>query len=227
MSADLPTAPRALRPAVDAVPRRLVVLSAGVRQPSSTRLLADRLADATVAALAAVGVPVAVTVVELRDHARDLTSMMLTGVATPSVQTMLDTVAGADAVIAVTPIYTGSYPGMFKDAVDLLAPDALAGVPVLVGATAGTGRHALALEYAVRPLFGHLHAVVVPTGVVAATEDFGEVAGSSTADERPLAQRVERAAHELAALVAARPPAAPPADPFALTTSFEDLLRGR
>ncbi|HWS58562.1 MAG TPA: CE1759 family FMN reductase, partial [Actinotalea sp.] len=157
---------------------------------------------------------------------RDLTGLVLTGVATPPLSAALDAIAGADAVIAVTPIYSASYPGMFKDAFDLLPPDALAGVPVLIAATAGTARHSLALEFAVRPLLVHLKAVVVPTGVFVATEDFGEVAGSTTADEVPLAARVGRAARELAALVVARPPASGAADPFALTSSFEDLLRG-
>ncbi|HWS58475.1 MAG TPA: NAD(P)H-dependent oxidoreductase, partial [Actinotalea sp.] len=132
--ADVPAGPGVVDPA----PRRLVVVSGGVRQPSSSRLLADRLAQATTAELAAAGLTVDVTVVELRDHARDLTGMVLTGVATPQLSAALDAIAGADAVIAVTPIYSASYPGMFKDAFDLLPPDALAGVPVLIAATAGT-----------------------------------------------------------------------------------------
>lgn len=111
---------------------------------------------------------------------------------------------------------------------DVLGQDALDGMPVLIGATAGTARHSLALEHALRPLFAYLRSVVVPTAVFGATEDFGQVTGSTTDDTTPLAVRVERAARELAALVAAREPRGPggPADPFALTTSFEDLLAG-
>jgi FMN reductase len=93
---------------------------------------------------------------------------------------------------------------------------------VLIAATAGTARHSLALEYAMRPLFAYLRAVVAPTAVFAAADDWGGggVAGGA------LDERIRRAAGELADLVAARPPAAP-ADPFAdPTTSFEDLLRG-
>ena len=44
----------------------------------------------------------------------------------------------------------------------------LAGKPVLIGATGGTARHSLALEYALRPLFSYLRTVVVPTAVYAA-----------------------------------------------------------
>lgn len=89
-------------------------------------------------------------------------------------------------------MFSASYSGLFKMFVDILDPDALTGVPVLVAATAGTARHALVLDYALRPLFTYLRAVVVPTGVFAATEDFGGTG---------LSERVARAGDELAALV--------------------------
>jgi FMN reductase len=93
---------------------------------------------------------------------------------------------------------------------------------VLLGATAGTARHSLALEHAVRPLFSYLRAVTVPTAVFAASEDW---AGAGV--DRALADRIDRAAGELADLVTGRPPSARPVDPFAdPETSFEDLLRG-
>jgi len=216
---DARTAPSAVR--------HLVVVSGGVGQPSSTRLLADRMTGSAVASLAVVGLTAQVEVVDVRDLARDQTSMVLTGVPTPRLGEAFGVVAAADAVLLVTPIYSGSYPGMVKDFLDLLPPDALRGLPVLMGATAGTARHALALEHAVRPLLSHLGALVVPTGVFAATEDFGEVTGSTTADEVPLSVRISRAGTELAELVAQRAPRSPAADPFALTASFEELLRGQ
>ncbi len=203
--------------------RRLVTLSAGHRQPSSTRLLADRMTAATVAALAEAGVEVESTTIDVREHARDLTTMMLTGFPSPALSAVLDKVGEADAVLVVTPIYSGSYPGMLKDLVDLLPEKVLAGVPVLMGATAGTARHALALEHSLRPLLSYLRALVVPTGVFAATEDFGDSTGS-TADATPLAERIDRAATELAALLASRPARAV-RDPFAVP-DLEALLRG-
>ena len=45
--------------------------------------------------------------------------------------------------------------------------------PCLIAATGGTERHSLVLEHALRPMFSYLHAVVSPTGVYAATDDFG------------------------------------------------------
>jgi FMN reductase len=200
--------------------RTLAVVSAGLSVPSSTRLLADRLTAATVAALRERGVDATVEVVELREHARDLADNLVAGFPNGSLRTALDTVAGADGLIAVTPIFSASYSGLFKTFFDVLPRDALTGKPVLVGATAGTARHSLALEHALRPLLAYLRAVVAPTAVFAASEDWGDVAGDGA-----LAERIERAAAELADLVAQRAPAAP-ADPFADPTPFETLLRG-
>jgi FMN reductase len=201
--------------------RTLAVVSAGLSVPSSTRLLADRLASATVEALRARGVDATVEVVELREHARDLADDLVTGFPNTNLRGALDTVAGADGLIAVTPIFSASYSGLLKTFFDVLDKDALTGKPVLMGATAGTARHSLALEHALRPLFAYLRAVVAPTAVFAASEDW---AGGDVTD-RGLAERIERAAGELADLVAQRPQTTPP-DPFADPIPFEALLRG-
>ncbi len=198
--------------------RTIAVVSAGLGTPSSTRLLADRLTAATVDALRERGVESTVEVVELREHARDLADNLVTGFANEPLRAAVETVTGADGVIAVTPIFSASYSGLFKTFVDVLDKDALTGTPVLIGATAGTARHSLALEHAMRPLFAYLRAIVVPTAVFAAAEDW------AGADD-PLVDRVRRAAGELADLVTARPPKVP-ADPFADAVSFEQMLRG-
>ncbi len=203
--------------------RTLAVVSGGLSNPSSTRMLADRLTAATVAALQARGEDATVEVVELRAHARDLADNLVTGFANQELRTALETVTGADGLIAVTPIFSASYSGLFKTFFDVLDKEALVGKPVLLGATAGTARHSLALEHAVRPLFSFLRAVTVPTAVFAAAEDW---AGAGADDA--LAGRIDRAAGELAGLVTGRPATARPVDPFAdPTTSFEDLLKGR
>jgi len=202
--------------------RTIAVVSAGLSNPSSTRLLADRLAAATVAALRARGDDATVEVVELRDHARGLADNLTTGFAGPELQAAIDTVTGADAVIAVTPVFSASYSGLFKTFVDVLDKDALIGTPVLLGATAGTARHSLVVEFAMRPLFAFLRALPVPTGVFAAAEDWA--GGGDTA----LVGRIDRAAAELADVLAGRPAATRPVDPFAdPTTSFEELLNRR
>jgi FMN reductase len=204
--------------------RTLAVVSGGLSVPSSTRLLADRLTAATVDALKARGEDTTVEVVELRSHARDLADNLVTGFANQALRTAIDTVIGADGLIAVTPIFSASYSGLFKTFFDVVDKDSLVGTPVLLGATAGTARHSLALEHAVRPLFAYLRAVAVPTAVFAATEDWAGAGGI----DRALAGRIDRAAGELADLVSGRPATARPVDPFAdPTTSFEDLLKGR
>jgi FMN reductase len=182
-------------------------------------LLADRLAATVDRALRLYDEQAEVVTIELRDLAHPLTDHLLTGFPSPELEEALATVAGDDAVIAVTPVFSASDSGLFKTFFDVLEPDALAGKPVLVAATAGTARHSLVLDFAMRPLFTYLRAVVVPTGVFAATEDFGSTAGGA------LAARVERAAKELADAVAGRRPSAP-VDPFENPTPFEDLLRG-
>lgn len=201
--------------------RTLAVVSAGLSTPSSTRLLADRLSAATVEALRARGDDATIEVVELRAHARDLADNLVTGFPNESLRAAVETVAGADGLIAVTPIFSASFSGLFKSFFDVPDKDALAGTPVLLGATAGTARHSLALEHAMRPLFAYLRTVTVPTAVFAAAEDWGGV-------DRALAERIDRAAGELADLVTGRPAAPRAVDPFAdPEISFEELLRGR
>ena len=203
--------------------RTLAVVSAGLSVPSSTRLLADRLTTATVAALRERGEDATVEVVELREHARDVADALVTGFPNAALRAAVETVTGADALIAVTPVFTASYSGLFKSFLDVLEKDALTGTPVLMGATAGTARHSLVLEHAMRPLFSYLRAVPVPTAVFAASEDWAGGDGTST----ELSRRITRAAGELADVVTGRPATARPADPFADVPSFEDLLRGQ
>ncbi|MFL5679293.1 MAG: FMN reductase [Chloroflexota bacterium] len=200
--------------------RSLVVVTAGLSQPSSTRLLADRLLAATTRRLADAGVDAAVEIHELRDHAQDLTNNLLTGFPSPRLRAAIDAVVAADGLIAVTPIFNASYSGLFKMFFDVLERDSLSGKPVLVAATGGTARHSLALEHAMRPLFAYLNAAVVPTAVFAAAEDWGE----TTAPDGALVERIDRAARELAGSMAARPHTAP-VDPYAAAAPFEELLR--
>ena len=200
--------------------RSLVVISAGLSQPSSTRLLADQLSAAAVAAAGERDIRLDVRVVELRDLAHDIANHLLTGFPPAALKDALDAVAGADALIAVSPIFSASYSGLFKSFFDVVDKDALADKPVVIAATAGTARHSLALEHALRPLFAYLRAVVVPTSVFAASDDWG----ADSADGL-LQSRITRAAEELARELEHRAPAQV-TDPFALTVNFEDLLKG-
>ncbi len=200
--------------------RTVAVVTGGLGRPSSTRLLADRLAEATDRALRLYDEEVQVEVVELRELAHDITDHLLTGFPSGDLAKAIGTVVDADAVIAVSPVFSASYSGLFKSFFDILEEGALAGKPVLMGATAGTARHSLVLDFAMRPLFVYLRAVVVPTAVFAASEDFGSNASGS------LAERADRAGRELADLVVGSRATAP-VDPFDNPTPFEQLLSGQ
>ena len=198
-------------------PGVIAVVTAGLTQPSSTRLLADQLAAAVQDNLDGRGVPREVVMIELREVAHDLTNHLLTGFPSAELAKVLDTVAQADAVIAVTPTFSASYNGLFKMFFDVLEDKALAGKPVLIGATGGTERHSLVLEFALRPLFAYLQAVIVPTAVYAASSDWGSGAAK-------LHERINRAAAELVDLIdgGSRRPAH--VDPYEEPTPFEQLL---
>jgi FMN reductase len=200
------------------VTRTLAVVSAGLSQPSSSRLLADRLA----AAVAEVLDPLDVTVIEVREHAHDVVNNLLTGFPSPTLERALDAVVAADGLIAVSPIFNASYSGLFKSFFDVFEDSALLDKPVLLGATGGTARHSLALEHALRPLMTYLRATPVPTSVFAAPEDW---AGADSGPSGALAGRIERAARELADQMARQESRTAP-DPFDLPLTFDRLLAG-
>ncbi|UBU10099.1 FMN reductase [Nonomuraea gerenzanensis] len=193
---------------------KLVVVTAGLTQPSSTRLLADRLTEAV-----AQRAEVEVRVVELRDLAVDIANNFVTGFPNTRLREVVEAVTQADGLIAVTPVFSGSYSGLFKSFFDVIDNTALAGKPVLIAATGGTPRHSLALEHALRPLFAYLRAVVVPTAVYAAAEDWG---GGRDAFTDGLGERIARAAQELADLLLHRAPARQ--EPEVAVVPFEQQL---
>lgn len=173
--------------------RSLLVISAGLSQPSSSRRLADMLAEATRAKISARGEGAQIDVIEVRDLAFELaTAMTDQTTQTPLLARAKQQVADADGLIAVTPVFQGSYSGLFKMFFDTLEPHALDNLPTIIAATAGSSRHSLILDYALRPLFNQLHANIVPTGVFQAAEDLG------TPEGERIASRIERSAIQLA-----------------------------
>ncbi|QNP70946.1 FMN reductase [Streptomyces roseirectus] len=192
---------------------KLVVVSAGLSVPSSTRLLGERLS----AAVAREVTGVEVEFVELRELAVEIAHQFVSGFPGAGLRSAFDAVAQADGLIVVTPVFSASYSGLFKSFFDLLEKDSLAGKPVLIAATGGTARHSLVLDHALRPLFSYLRAVVVPTGVYAASEDWGA---------EGLPERVERAAGELGGLMRGLSGARAPEvrDEFEISVPFEQRL---
>ncbi|WP_030164745.1 MULTISPECIES: FMN reductase [Actinomycetes] len=198
-------------------PTRVVVVSAGAGEPSSTRLLADRLS----AAVKAQHDSVVVETVDLREIAVDVARSMIAGFPVGAADPAVKAVVEADAVIAATPVFNASYSGLFKSFFDIIGKDSFAGKPVLIAATGGSPRHSMVLDHAVRPMFSYLRAVVVPTGVYAASEDWAGTSG----DTATLADRVDRAAGELVALLGGtRTTASPVDDDEAGIANFARLL---
>lgn len=175
-------------------PLRLVLVSAGIGNPSSTRLLADRVARKTLDLLTEAEVPATASVVELGPLAVEIARATVAGVPAAELRAAIERLAAADAVVVATPVYKAGISGLFKSFVDLLDNDLLVAKPVLLAATAGSTRHALVADEQMRPLFAYMRALTLPTSVFAATEDWGAAA---------LGKRIERAALELSVLVRA------------------------
>ena len=175
-------------------PRRLAVITAGTGNPSSTRQLTDRIAQASIDRLAAAGHAATVSVIELAPLAVDTARAAIAGFPDDELQAAIDRLAAADAIIAASPVYKAGISGVFKTFVDILDNDLIVAKPVLLAATGGTARHALVIDDQMRPLFAYMRALTLPTSVYAAPEDWGT---------SELGTRIERAATELAVLVRA------------------------
>ena len=75
---------------------RLVVVSAGASDPSSTRLLADRTAERAVRLAAGHGHTVTVSVVDLREIAADISTALVSQLITPKLRQAIAVLGEAD-----------------------------------------------------------------------------------------------------------------------------------
>ncbi|MGW2092840.1 CE1759 family FMN reductase [Promicromonospora sukumoe] len=173
-------------------PLSLVVVSAGVSDPSSTRLLADRIAQKSLDTLREAGMQATASVVDLGPLAVDIARALVSGFPGPELKEAIARLAAADAVIAAAPVYKAGISGLFKSFADVLDNDLLVAKPVVLAATGGSARHAMVPDEQLRPLFAFLRALPVPTSVYATPEDWGSP---------DLGKRVARAATELTLLL--------------------------
>ncbi|MDB5538863.1 MAG: reductase [Devosia sp.] len=173
-------------------PVRLVVINAGVSDPSSTRMLVDRVAQASLDRLSAAGLTTSIGIIDLAPLAVDIAKAIVAGFPNDRVQSAIDTLARADAIIAATPVYKAGISGLFKSFIDLIDNDLLIAKPVVLAATAGTSRHAMVADEQMRPLFAFLRAMPVPTSIFAAPEDWSSP---------EFGARIDRAATELTQFV--------------------------
>ncbi len=170
----------------------LAVVSAGVSDPSSTRLLTDRITQKAIDTLREAGIRARVSSIGLAPLAVDIARSLVAGYPNEPVQAAIDRLAAADAVVAGTPVYKAAVSGLFKSFADLIDNDLLIAKPVILAATGGTARHAMVVDEQMRPLFAFLRALPLPTSLYAAPEDWG------TSD---LGKRIARAATELTLLL--------------------------
>jgi len=171
---------------------KLVVVSAGTSDPSSTRLLADHAAEGVVKLAAAHGHPVTVGVIELRELSSDIATALTSQLITPKLEQAITALADADGIIAAAPVYKAGASGLFTSFFHVLDNDLIIAKPVILAATAGTARHALVVDDQMRALFAFLRAMTVPTSLFAAPEDWSDTG---------LGKRVDRAALELVLLM--------------------------
>jgi FMN reductase len=171
---------------------KLAVVSAGTGDPSSTRLLADRIAERAASVAAGHGNAVTVSGIELRDITADISTALTSQLITPKLQQAVTVLGEADGIVAATPVYKAGASGLFTSFFDALDNDLLIAKPVVLAATAGTARHALVADDQMRPLFAYLRALTAPTSVFAAPEDWGDP---------ELNKRIDRVALELVLLM--------------------------
>jgi FMN reductase len=173
---------------------KLIVVTAGVSDPSSSRLLGDRIAQRCIDNLGVTGKSASVRTIEVAPLAVAVAKATISGRLDSSLQAAIDMLVPADAVIVVTPIYKAGVSGLFKSFIDLLDGDLLVAKPMILAATAGSPRHALVVDEEMRSLFAYFRAMTTPTAVFASPEDWASTA---------LGKRIDRAATELAVLVGA------------------------
>lgn len=117
-------------------------------------------------------VPCEQRLVELGQLAPQLAGAVWRSQLPESVERELAAVEQADILVVTTPVYRGSYTGLFKHFFDFLHQDALVDTPILLAATGGSERHALMIDHQLRPLFSFFQARTLPLGVYATDKDF-------------------------------------------------------
>lgn len=164
-----------------------VGLSGNITSPSKTRSLTQRALG-----FAHEVVDIESEIFEISDFGIELGAARRLTDLSPDAQAKVARLLAADALVVATPIYKGSYPGLFKHLIDLLDPSALLRKPVLIAATGGGDRHALAVEHQLRPLFAFFEARVLGTAVHVSDRDFTD--GVLTSE--PAIERLRRAVEE-------------------------------
>jgi FMN reductase len=148
-------------------PLRLVAVSGGLQRPSKSAALAEHLLE-----LIADAFPCEQRLIELGPLAPQFAGAVWRSQLPETVERELAAIERADVLVVATPVYRGSYTGLFKHFFDFIDQDALIDKPVLLAATGGSERHALVIDHQLRPLFSFFQARTLPLGVYATDNDF-------------------------------------------------------
>ena len=167
---------------------KVVAVSGSVQRPSRTLVLVEQL----LAALAEV-LPIDVHLITLEELAPAIGGTSYRDQLPGRVQAELAAIESADVLVVGSPVYRGSYTGLFKHLFDLVHHEALIDVPVLLAATGGSDRHALVIDHQLRPLFSFFQARTLPLGVYASEQDFSGHEITSKALRERIALAVARA----------------------------------
>ena len=167
---------------------KVVAVSGSVQRPSRTLVLVEQL----LAALAEV-LPIDVHLITLEELAPAIGGTSYRDQLPGRVQAELAAIESADVLVVASPVYRGSYTGLFKHLFDLVHHEALIDVPDLLAATGGSDRHALVIDHQLRPLFSFFQARTLPLGVYASEQDFNGYDITSQALRDRIALAVTRA----------------------------------
>ncbi|PAM72893.1 FMN reductase [Stenotrophomonas maltophilia] len=150
-------------------PLRIVAVSGGLQRPSRAATLAEHLLG-----LIGENMRSEQQLIELGELAPQLAGALWRSQLPEVVERQLVAVERADVLVVSTPVYRGSYTGLFKHFFDFIDQDALVDIPILLAATGGSDRHALVIDHQLRPLFSFFQARTLPLGVYATDRDFAE-----------------------------------------------------
>lgn len=196
-------------------PFRLVALSGNLQRPSRSRALAELIARRVQQQA-----PVIIEQYDPVDAGPGLGAALTRAQLTPPALRIVEAIEQADALVVATPVYKGSYPGLFKHLIDFVDMNALTGIPVIIAATGGGQRHALVVEHQLRPLFGFFSALTLPTAIYADDRSFENY----EQNDPGILARIELAATQLTGVLSKRTPHrqdAPPPAPASNVVSLK------
>jgi FMN reductase len=165
----------------------IVGVSGNIKRPSKTRALVE-----TILGRISVSYGIAGVCYDLLDAPELGTSWDFSDIK-GHLAGVIAAIENADVLVVGSPVYKGSYTGLFKHLFDLVGYDRLAGTPVILTATGGGDRHALVVEHQLRPLFGFFAAHTMGTAIYVSDADF---AGGSLTSAAAL-KRIDSAVAEL------------------------------